>query len=109
MGLAGRPPLISKMCVAFLLETSPQSPGHMGLRVDGGRVINFLTGCWSPSLRPQDLRQLGVGTKVIHPHNFINSVPIVHVGLFSSHSCMSAGVWGPFYMDLCVCGNWTAV
>lgn len=34
----------------------------LGLRIDDGRIINFLTGCWSPSLRPQDLTSRGEGS-----------------------------------------------
>ena len=62
--LAVRPTLWTLKCVG-LFSWNLSSSGalwDMGLRIDDGRIINFLTGCWSPSLRPQDLTSWGEGS-----------------------------------------------
>lgn len=63
-GLAVRPTLWTLKC-AGLFSWNLSSSGvlwDLGLRIDDGRIINFLTGCWSPSLRPQDLTSRGEGS-----------------------------------------------
>lgn len=109
-GLAGRSTWNSKKCVAFLLESSPGNFWHLGLRVDGGKVINFLAGCWWPSLTPQDLRQLRARKSfVLELYQFranytpsLASLPLASVPGPNLH--MSAGVRGPFYLYyVCLC------
>lgn len=101
----------SKKCVAFLAASSPGTFWHLGLRVDGGKVINFLAGCWWPSLTLQDLRQLS-GRKSPVLMTFINSGPITRLGpaslllVFRAQTCICLQEFGdPFIctMFMCVC------